>query len=249
MLARDPLLSYMELEHPHPCPLSQIESSMPHRGSVQPVKPARAKRCCPFCDASEHYLSQCALFAQLTPDQVKTWIRSHDHCWRCARSHHAARCDLKKPCSLCRGLHLRSLHDVNVSPSSTKDSSIVEKSCLMSFSSDRFFLDKPSISGHVMLKVVPVHLHYEDRTLDTLALLDDGSERTILLSTAVEALGIQSVPEDLPLRTVRDDVQVIRGRSISFQISPVYRPQISYQISHAFTADRLNLSHQSCTDT
>ncbi|XP_067260302.1 uncharacterized protein [Chanodichthys erythropterus] len=224
---------------------SQVESSMPRRGSVQPVKPVRAKRYCPFCDASEHYLSQCASFAQLTPDQVKTWIRSHDRCWRCARSHHAARCDLKKPCSLCRGLHLRSLHDVNVSPSSNEDSTTVEKSCLTSFSSDRFFLDKPSISGRVMLKVVPVHLHYEDRTLDTFALLDDGSERTILLSTAVEALGIQGVPEDLPLRTVRDDVQVIRGRSISFQISPVYRPQISYQISHAFTADRLNLSRQS----
>ncbi|KAL0188999.1 hypothetical protein M9458_016098, partial [Cirrhinus mrigala] len=96
-----------------------------------------------------------------------------------------------------------------------------------------------------MLKVVPVHLSYEDRTLDTFALMDDGSERTILLSAAVEALGIQGVPEDLPLRTVRDDVQVICGRAIAFQISPVYRPQIRYQISHAFTADRLNLSRQS----
>ncbi len=110
---------------------------------------------------------------------------------------------------------------------------------------DRFFLDKPPVSGRVMLKVVPVHLRYEDRTLDTFALLDDRSERTILLSAAVEALGIQGDPEDLPLRTVRDDVQVIHGCSIAFQISSVYRPQISYQISHAFTADRLNLSRQS----
>ncbi len=67
----------------------------------------------------------------------------------------------------------------------------------------------------------------------------------ILLSTAVEALGIQGVLEDLLLWTVRDDVQVIRGCSIAFKISPVYRPQISYQISHAFTADHLNLSRQS----
>ncbi len=222
-----------------------VETARPRRGYVQPAKPARTKRYCPFCDASEHYLSQCTSFAQLTPDQVKTWIRSHNRCWRCARSHHAAQCDLKKPCSLCHGLHLRSLHDVNISPSSTEESATVEKSCFTSFSSDRFFLDRPSVSGRVMLKVVPVHLRYEDRTLDTFALLDDGSERTILLSAAVEALGIQGVPEDLPLRTVRDDVQVIHGCSIAFQISPVYRPQISYQISHAFTADRLNLSRQS----
>ncbi|KAL0151370.1 hypothetical protein M9458_053364 [Cirrhinus mrigala] len=222
-----------------------VESAMPRRGSVQPAKPANTKRYCPFCNASEHYLSQCTSFAQLTPDKVKTWIRSHNHCCRCARSHHAAQCDLKKPCSLCRGLHLRPLHDVNISPSPTEDSATVEKSCFTSSSSDRFYLDKPSVSGRVMLKVVPVHLSYEDRTLDTFALMDDGSERTILLSAAVEALGIQGVPEDFPLRTVRDDVQVICGHAFAFQISPVYRPQIRYQISHAFTADRLNLSRQS----
>ncbi|RXN33772.1 guanine nucleotide-binding subunit alpha-12 isoform X2 [Labeo rohita] len=97
-----------------------------------------------------------------------------------------------------------------------------EKSCSTSSSPDRFYLDKPSVSGRVMLKVVPVHLSYEDCTLDTFALMDDGSERTILHSAIVEALGIQGVPEDLPLQTVRDDVQVICGRSIAFQISPVY---------------------------
>ncbi|CAM4720871.1 unnamed protein product [Leuciscus chuanchicus] len=68
---------------------------------------------------------------------------------------------------------LRPLHNVNIGPSSTEDPATVEKSCLTSFSSDRFFCDKPY---RVMLKVVPVHLHYEDRTLDTFALLDDRSE-------------------------------------------------------------------------
>ncbi len=147
-----------------------FETARPRRGYVQPAKPARTKQYCPFCDASEHYLSQCASFGQLTPDQVKTWIRSHNRCWRCARSHHAAQCDLKNPCSLCRGLHLLSLHNVNTSPSSTEESATVEKSCFTSFSSDRFFLDNPSVSGRVMLKVVPKHLRYEDRTLDTFAL-------------------------------------------------------------------------------
>ncbi|RXN37806.1 guanine nucleotide-binding subunit alpha-12 isoform X2 [Labeo rohita] len=49
-----------------------VESAMPRRGSVQPAKPANTKRHCPFCNASEHYLSQCTSFAQLTPDKVKT---------------------------------------------------------------------------------------------------------------------------------------------------------------------------------
>ncbi|KAK3541683.1 hypothetical protein QTP86_000569 [Hemibagrus guttatus] len=143
------------------------------------------------------------------------------------------------------GTHLRPLHEVNVNPSHKEDSANMEKSCLTNSSPDRFFLDKPSVGGRVMLKVVPVNLHYEDHTLDIFALLDDGSERTILLSTAVKALGIQGVPEELPLRTVRDDIQVLNGSSISFQISPLCKPQTRYKINHAFTAERLNLSLQS----
>lgn len=134
---------------------------------------------------------------------------------------------------------------MKVSPSSTEDSATVVKSWLTSFFSNRLFLDKPSTGGHVLLKVVPVHLHYEDRALNAFALLNDGSEGTILLSSAIEAFSIQGVSEDLTLRTVRHDVQVICGHAISIQISPMYQPQISYQIGHAFTADRLNLSCQS----
>lgn len=45
------------------------------------------------------------------------------------RQDHVARCDPKKPCSLCRGLHLCSLHDVNFSPPSTDDSATVVGIC------------------------------------------------------------------------------------------------------------------------
>lgn len=57
-----------------------------------------------------------------------------------------------------------------------------------------------------MLKVFPVNLQYENHTLGTFALLVDGSERTIILSTVVKAWGILDVPEDLLLRMVRDDI-------------------------------------------
>ncbi|XDV33330.1 hypothetical protein PO909_003765 [Leuciscus waleckii] len=214
------------------------------KGMTQLTKAVEVKRFCPFCDSTEHYLSQCKPFAKLTTDQAKDWIRGNNRCWRCARTHHAAQCDLKKPCNLCQGKHLRPLHNVNVR-SSQEDTVSAEKSCLTSSSPDRFYLDKPVVGTRVMLKVVPVHIHYEDRTLDTFALLDDGSERTILLPTAAKGLGIQGTPEDLPLHTVRQDIEVLHGSSISFQVSPSHKPQTSYKIEYAFTADRLNLSQQS----
>ncbi|KAL1261416.1 hypothetical protein QQF64_006681 [Cirrhinus molitorella] len=116
----------------------------------------------------ETSIPQKGLVSQTKPSKVKTWIRSNNRCWRCAREHHAAQCDLKKPCNLCQGTHLRPLHDVNVSPSQKEDLANPEKSCLTNSSPDRFFLDKPSVRGRVMLKVAPVNLH-------------DGLERTILL--------------------------------------------------------------------
>lgn len=60
-----------------------------------------------------------------------------------------------------------------------------------------------------MLKVIRVILHHGKRTLDTYATLDDGSERTMLLSAAAERLGLKGTPEDLALRTTRQDVQTI----------------------------------------
>ncbi len=54
---------------------------------------------------------------------------------------------------------------MNISPSSTEESTTDDKSCFTSFSSDSFFLDKPSVGGRVMLKVVPVHLSYEYSTV------------------------------------------------------------------------------------
>ncbi len=216
-----------------------LDFPSPQKSTTQKTKPIVVIRFCPFCDSTEHYLSQCKEFVKLTTDQAKDWIRDNNRCWRCARTHHAAQCDLKKPCNLCQGKHLRPLHKVNVR------SSPDDTACLTNSSPDGFYLDKPVVGNRVMLKVVPVNVHYEDLNLDTFAVLDDGSERTILLSTAAKALGIQGTPEDLPLHTVRQDIEVLHGLSISFQISPTYKPQALYKIEHAFTADRLNLSRQS----
>lgn len=74
----------------------------------------KSKSYCPFCNNEEHYLSQCTAISRLTKDQLIEWIRSNNRCWRCARSHHTAQCNLKKPCSLCQGKHLQVLHEVNV---------------------------------------------------------------------------------------------------------------------------------------
>lgn len=64
-------------------------------------------------------------------------------------------------------------------------------------------------SSKVMLKIVRVHLHHQGRMLDTYAVLDDGSEKTLLLHSAAHQLGVQGPREVLTIRTTRQDVKEI----------------------------------------
>ena len=193
---------------------------------------------CPYCNKSELYLSQCVAIKELTKDQVVDWIRSNRRCWRCARTHQAAQCNLKKPCGLCQGKHLSVLHKVNTrKPKETTKT----ENCPVSPTTEVLYLDKPSSSDRVLLKVVRVTLTHGERSLDTYAILDDGSERTMLLPAAVRKLGLQGRPEDMALRTIRHDVQTLHVASVSFHVCPAFTNR-SYIINEAFTAARRGLA-------
>ncbi|KAK7891694.1 hypothetical protein WMY93_023657 [Mugilogobius chulae] len=102
----------------------------------------------------------------------------------------------------------------------------------------------------MQVQITKVILRNGDKCLETYAILDDGSERTILLHSAAQQLGLNGVAEDLPLRTVRQDLQVLHGAAVSFKLSPVTQPQKTYTITRAFTAKELGLAeHSHPTDT
>ncbi len=204
------------------------------RGKIKPY--------CPYCESSEHFLKKCQAIQKLSREEVVEWIKANKRCWRCGRSHQAAQCDLKRLCNLCQGKHLRVLHNVNTRPAMDPPK---EGSRLVNTSNEVLYLDQPSASTRVLLKVVRVLLRNDDRTLDTYAVLDDGSERTMLLPEAVDQLGLQGRQEDLVLRTIRQDVQTLKGSSVSFCIIPFAYPKRSFRITEAFTSQRLSLADHS----
>ena len=207
-----------------------------------PKVKSEAKIHCPYCDSVAHYLSQCTDFAALTRDLAVSWIKENKRCWRCARSHLARDCDLKKPCHLCKGKHLSSLHDVNQrSPAEPMDSPS-ESATLYTSNSETLYLDQSRCGGKVFLKVVKVTLHQDNRAFETHAILDDGSERTILLSSAAQHLGLRGTTEALKLRTVHQDIKTVHGASVSFSISPADKPHKKFHIQDAFTANHLGLA-------
>lgn len=78
--------------------------------------------------------------------------------------------------------------------------------CLVNSATETLYLDRPSGCRKVLLKVISVLLRHKDKTLDAYAVLDDGSERTILLSPAATKLGIHGPVECLALHTVHQEV-------------------------------------------
>ena len=218
------------------------ETYQSQKGCIMKDK-AKSKAYCAYCESTEHYFSQCSGVAKLSKDQLKEWIKVNKRCWRCARAHRAVQCTLKKPCNLCQGKHLLALHGINTRTEEGRaDVAVREESCLTNSTSESFYLDHPGAGNRVLLKVVPVLIHYIVQTLDTYAILDDGSERSMLLPAAAKSLGMKGTPEALPLRTVRQDIRVLHGHTVSFHVSPVASPQRSYEINGAFTANHLNLA-------
>lgn len=196
------------------------------------------KAYCPYCDTGDHFLTQCATFKCFDKAQMIDWIKTNKRCWRCGRSHQAAQCNLEKSCNKCQGKHLLILHEVN-----TREPK--EGTCLVSSANEKLFLDKPSDPARVFLKVIRVVLRNGDKTLDTYAVLDDGSDRTMLLTAAAQQLEVTGTPEDITLRTIRQDIQVLHGASVSFEISSAHQPKKYYKITNAFTAQRLGLAEHS----
>lgn len=102
----------------------------------------------------------------------------------------------------CNKEHLEVLHDVNASMSTnmTPGNAVsVEGIHTASSTAETLYVDRPTGSSRVLLKMSRVILCNGDISLDTYALLDAGSERTILLHDAAQQLSQKGCPEDLSL--------------------------------------------------
>lgn len=205
--------------------------------SAQPMSSSKPKRYCPHCNDKEHFLNACTEFKKLNTNQIVKWLMDGERCWKCRRSHKPEVCTLKRPCNTCKEQHLTVLHDAVQQ---------TQKSVLMvTAPTEKVYLDGPIRSPKVMLKVVKVLLHNQNRVLETYAVLDDGSERSIILPYAVQRLNLTAQPETLTLRTVHQDVMQLHGASVAFYVSSLPKPEEKYYIHQAFTADNLGLSEHS----
>lgn len=98
-------------------------------------------------------------------------------------------------------------------------------------------------AGHkVLLKLSKVLLRNGDKTMEEFAILDDGSQNTVLLHAAAQLLGLRGQSEHITLSTVQQELQVIREAGVLFTICPATEPERLYHIWGAFTVKQLGLA-------
>ena len=166
---------------------TDVQEGQPSLTTQAPKRNGRFKRLCIYCRSEEHYLSQCPAIQECPPEQIIQWVKEGKRCWKCGRTNHKYQeCTLKKPCGECNEVHLRVLHSI-----SSQGPTILHATSAQ----DKVYLTNSNPTGRVYLKIVPVLLRNGERLLETYGILDDGAERTILLSAAAKHLNLQGKRE------------------------------------------------------
>ena len=91
--------------------------------------------------------------------------------------------------------------------------------------------------GRTLLKITRVVLRNDDKELETYALMDGGSQRTIIMAEAAQELQLTPLKEEcINLKTVECGYCSIQGMSTSLTISPATAPHKEYWIRNAFVS-------------
>ena len=137
----------------------------------------------------QHPLVDCSAFLKRTPVERVELLRRYNICFSCLRPDHMAkRCKARKPCTVpgCDKTHHPLIHV------STADEKLDLKisNCVV------------RARTPVCLRCIPVRLQGPKGIVSTYALIDNGSDATLLKSDLAERLGLSCDPCELNISTV-----------------------------------------------
>ncbi|CAH1638192.1 unnamed protein product [Spodoptera littoralis] len=206
---------------------------------------------CPACKQHGHKLPDCNKYKQLDIETRWNIAKYNKMCFRCLRNKHrrymcrAPICDIKG----CNMKHHKLLHKErddktthirppHAPPSMTPvitHESVTSARETVSTTSPR--------NRRAYLKIVPVTLRGPRTSIDTYALLDDGSTVTLLDATVADILGADGPASPMQIQGLGTDVKHEQSRTVSLHIQGKYH-SIPQKIGAARTVNRLEVMAQ-----
>ena len=104
----------------------------------------------------------------------------------------------------------------------------------------------------VLLQIVPIAVATSSGVeVNTFALLDSGSQTSLILEEFADAIGLVGEVSPLQLNTINSSGEPVRSRKVSFHVGAIEGPETGVQITveEAWTIRQLNLPRQRVTRT
>ncbi|KFD58112.1 hypothetical protein M513_00875 [Trichuris suis] len=196
---------------------------------------------CPLCGGA-HLLPSCPMFIRMRMERRAEVVRIKGCCYRCLQPGHTAkRCNSRSRCSEtgCRAAHHPMLHGAprlfHKEPSETtrreQNEPFTGAVC-----------DEKTI--HCLLPIVPLVLVAPDgRCYRTRALLDSGSEVSMIHMDVANALGLKGARESCRFTTFHNQQRTLSVRRVSFRIKST-DGLYTEDIEDAYAVPKLQLPNQ-----
>ena len=214
-------------------------------GRMAAIKPSAAwSHACVLCEQN-HDVQCCEQFTAMTVDERAECAGKRGLCFNClARGHISATCPSDASCEAegCGKRHHTLLHnggrvfprrcDVNSAESTSTDAA------------KHVGTAAAEPNSRVLLQVMPITVHGPSGSRTTNALLDMGSQVTLVTDSLCNRLGISGPSNGLVLKTVNGSER-LQSRLVCFSIESVGGSDKRHDIRDAQTTPTLNMSHHS----
>ncbi|XP_067623360.1 uncharacterized protein [Eurosta solidaginis] len=182
---------------------------------------------CAICQG-QHKTSECKQFIELTVANRWAQVKQSRLCFGCLSSGHGMRdCQRRKPCAIegCRRMHHKLLHEVErpttnlpkaVNSAKRHETSMVQaKNHTVMHTQPPVGSQQPKdaeaavlscsngAESKLLFRILPVILYGINRSVETYALLDEGSSITMIDNTLLNELGLQGREQSLDFEMVR----------------------------------------------
>ncbi|XP_045026337.1 uncharacterized protein LOC123470277 [Daphnia magna] len=194
----------------------------------------------------------CAELRRKTPSERALVAKEKGVCFNClGGKHRSVDCRSKPACesSGCRARHHSLLHGAErVFPEKNRQRQIPPSIGGQDYAQGPQTLAiAPRLSSDVLLAVVPVRLQAGCRTLDVFALLDTGSQATLLREDAAQELCLKGRSRKVHFGTFHGKDPVVDTRLVDFAVLSLGGDH-DCQVSDAFVVPHLNVGQRKMTD-
>ena len=196
---------------------------------------------CACCGKKNHVLEKCFKFNKLNPSERKNLVFKSRLCFRCLQpvtdSHRGKTCKKPKRCTVCNQPHPTCLHQDK--PSSNNDQRTPEVSQQPddgpSSPVTSAFVNQSNDVGLCIVMVKVNHPDLPNKSVTTLALLDNGSQGTFVSDELIKELGIKGSNTCLEIQTVNGKSYQACKSITGLKVSPINSNNVTIHLPKSFS--------------